>query len=134
MAPTPPTPRGINGATSSPNPFAPFAGGKKFTSPTSAYRRNGASASAPGLTSPLAAAAKAFSNGVLESLATTKFLGADAAISGLGLGGALGGTLPGISGVRSGDPAFNGASSESEDDTFSAKKRRWSKPIEEEIL
>jgi len=134
MAPTPPTPKGSGGPTPSSNPFAPFAGGNKYTSPTSAYRRNGASASAPGLPSPLTAAAIAFSDGVLGSPTTIKFLGADAAIPGLGLGGALGDPLPGVSGIRGGNPAFNGASSESDDDTFSAKKRRWSKPIEEEIL
>ena len=134
MAPTPPTPKGSSGPTSSSNPFAPFTGGNKYTSPTSAYRRNGASASAPGLPSPLTAAAKAFSNGVLGVPTTMKFLGADAAIPGLGLGGALGDPLPGVSGTRSGDLTFNGASSDSDDGTISAKKQKWSKPIEEEIL
>lgn len=134
MAPTPPTPKAINGPNSSSNPFAPFAGSTKFTSPPSAYRRNGASTSAPGLTSPLAAAAQAYSKGVLgglDALNAAKIPGADGV---LGIGGVLGSSLPGASGMRGGNSVINEASSDSEEDAFSPKKRRWSKPIEEEVL
>lgn len=90
----------------------------------------------------MAGATKPFSNGalgVLGGLQNAKFLGTDAAIPGIGLGPALGGSLIGgrgtlSGGIRSSNPEATSTSSGSEDDTFSPKKRRWSKPLEEEIL
>lgn len=130
---------GSNSSTTG-NPFAPFAGSNKYTSPSS-LRRNGSST--PAVNSGLAAAAKAYANGVLGGLGSpvaTKFLGADAPIPGLGLTPAAGSPLVGTSGavpgtIRGGDAATSDASSGSEDPKFSTKKRRWGKtPIEEEIL
>lgn len=91
----------------------------------------------------MTSATKPFSNGGalggLASLKNAKFLGTDAAIPGIGLGPALSGSLIGgmgalAGGIRSNNPEVTSTSSGSEDDTFSPKKRRWSKPLEEEVL
>ncbi|KAI5805485.1 hypothetical protein DFH27DRAFT_373293 [Peziza echinospora] len=130
----PATPSRANSGPDASNPFAPFSGATKYA-PSAGFRRNGSSAN--GLASP--SAAKAFANGGLGGLGSPKFSRMDSGgIPGLGLGGSSllgGGITAAPSGIRGSDTNASASSSGSEDDTFSPKKRRWSKQaMEEEIL